>query len=284
MTSKTRRSKAFDVQDITDIYKADEIVDPTILNNSSDENIIVHLRINPNESTPEANDVSAYNELDCAFANASQSSACVDSSHHHPPPQSTQTSKVVSLLQDFHLKNLNDEWPLSTNICCYWCCNNFTTPPLGIPVKLVDGRFHVFGCFCSLECAAAFNSSDINISVDEAFNRYALINQLARALGIKKNIRAAPPRFALAMFGGHMSIEEFRSSNSMSIVNFPPMMTVTQQVEEINENDVLQDYKYIPIDDERINQYKERLKLKRATPNNKKNTLDQSMKLKFEQP
>jgi hypothetical protein len=151
-------------------------------------------------------------------------------------------------------------------------------------VKHIEGKYHVFGCFCSLECATAYNFSDCHIGVDEAFHRYAMINQLARDLGISSNINMAPSKYALCMFGGHMNIHQFRAANASSIVdlNFPPLMSLTQQIEEINNTDIMHDFKYIPIDHDRIARFQERLKLKRDKSTiNGKNTLESTMNLKF---
>ena len=57
-----------------------------------------------------------------------------------------------------------------------------------------------------------------------------------------------------------------------------------QQIEEINESDIMNEHKYIPVDTDRINKYKERLFLKRSKPiNAHETTLDHTMNLKFGQ-
>ena len=61
------------------------------------------------------------------------------------------------------------------------------------------------------------------------------------------------------------------------------MMTLTQQIEEINESDINSEFKYIPLDTDRINKYKEKIKLKRTKPITEfKNTLDHAMNLKID--
>lgn len=202
----------------------------------------------------------------------------------NPEHSQHSTLKIIELLKDFEEKNKQNEWPTSTSIHCYWCCHNFTNTPFGIPVKYFESKFHVHGCFCSLECAAAYNLSQREIG-DEIWERYSLINMLSRMIDYKNYIKPAPPRLSLKIFGGHMDIDEFRNyCNSCKIINinFPPMMTMTQQIEEINEGDLNNDFKYIPIDTERINRFKEKLKLKRQKPiTNFKNTLDHTMNLKY---
>jgi hypothetical protein len=192
--------------------------------------------------------------------------------------------KVVQLLKDFEEKNKLNEWPISTSISCYWCCHTFMNTPFGIPVKYVNNRFYVYGCFCSLECAAAHNNHNKN-NMDDMLERYSLINLLSRKINYKVIVKPAPSKLTLTMFGGQQSIEEFRrSSESCKLVNinFPPMMTMVQQLEEINESEINNDNKYIPLDTDRILKYKEELRLKRNKPiNNYKNTLDHTMNLKF---
>lgn len=186
-------------------------------------------------------------------------------------------AKVVHLLKDFEQKSKNNEWPSTTQISCYWCCHQFDNPPFGIPIKFIDTKYYVFGCFCSLECAAAYNFSSKE-SVDEIWEQYNLINQLSQEIGHKNKIKPAPHRLALTMFGGHMKIDEFRQfcyTSKILNINFPPMMTITQQIEEVNESDINTEYKYVPIDVERINRYKEKIKLKRSRPlTDNENTLD----------
>ena len=204
---------------------------------------------------------------------------------HDPSLNPAQKAyRVVNLLKDFEERNKANEWPSTTSIHCYWCCHMFKNVPFGIPIKYVDGKFHVIGCFCSLECAAAHNMHHHD-SADEMWERYMLINMLSRKLDHRDIVKPAPPRLALKAFGGHMDIEEFREyfkTNKVINVNFPPMMTLTQQLEEVNESDITGDLKYIPIDTERINKYKEKMKLRRTKPiANFRNTLDHTMNLKI---
>lgn len=180
-----------------------------------------------------------------------------------------------------------DPWPKKTNVCCYWCCHSFPNTPFGIPLKYVehDNVFHVIGCYCSLECTLAHNMS-IKDQGDEMWERCNLIQLMSRKIRPHSNVvRPAPHKLALEMFGGHLSIEQFRNyTNSSKIihVNFPPMVTVIQQIEEINESDVNNDSKYIPIDTDRIDKYKEQLRLRRSKPiHGSVNTLDNAINIKI---
>lgn len=276
------------------VFNGFDNVNDVFHSNSDDENIIMKLKVfnEVDESVhSQLDDESnlfpdAYNEVP---TNTYESKPCeIDYVNHSSKHDSSSTHyaglKVIDLLKDFEEKNKNNEWPQTTSIACYWCCHKFDTPPFGIPVKFADEKFHVFGCFCSLECAAAYNLASKE-SIDEVWERHNLINLLSKRIGYKNIVKPAPNRLALQMFGGHLTIEEYRSychTSKIININFPPMMTMTQQIEEVNESDINNDYKYIPIDTDRINKYKEKIKLKRTKPiTSFENTLDHAMNLKF---
>ena len=261
---------------------------------SDDENIIVKLdmRASSNQETTDLLDITGiqpggYDAMN-SFESTPQFLAKDDENKvmsRSPSKPEIAELKVVDLLKDFQNKSDHCEWPQSTSIWCYWCCHPFHTVPFGIPIKYHNSKFHVFGCFCSLECATAFNF-DSNESSDEIWERFNLINLLSRKLGYKPLVKSAPSKLALRKFGGHLDIEAFREyfdSTKILSENFPPMMTLTQQIEEINECDINSEYRYIPIDHDRINKYKEKLTLRRTKPlTNPKHTLDHMMNLKIQ--
>jgi hypothetical protein len=289
---KSRRGRK--TKNVTNTY----VVDNAHTSLSDDENIIVKLNIQqkmddrldlfnpPQNALPNAYDghMSAFESTPQMLSIRTQDAAA---SNHFDSCASTPVNsdkRIVELLKDFEMKSKICEWPQSTSIACYWCCHQFNTVPYGIPVKYYNGKYHVFGCFCSLECAVAYNF-DSQESSDEIWERYNLINLLSRVLGYKPLVKPAPNKLSLKMFGGHLDIEDFRKyfdTNKVLSLNFPPMMTLTQQVEEINECDIQSEYRYIPIDKNRINMYKEKLTLKRSKPlTDPKQTLDHMMNLKI---
>jgi hypothetical protein len=209
----------------------------------------------------------------------------------HCAPSSSATStgasrlKVVDLLRDFEEKSRHNEWPSSTNVACYWCCHKFEGGPFGLPIKYNGSTFSVLGCFCSLECASAWNFASQE-GMDEIWERNSLINMLSMKLQLATPIRPAPNRLMLNMFGGPMDIAQFRKfcqTTKVVTINFPPMVAMTQQVEEVFESDITNDFKYVPLDNARVDRYKEKLRLKRAKSLiNPKNTLDHTMNLRIQ--
>lgn len=221
--------------------------------------------------------------------------ACAASGHHAACSEQRKSPVAVKLLGEFEEKCKYGEWPASTSVHCYWCCTPFPTQPVGLPVKYRAGKFNVVGCFCSLSCACAYNFGQAGqrYSVDEGLARYSLLNALSRKLGYgQKPVRSAPDRLALSIFGGHMSIDEFRAhGNPLSadlagtakriVVNYPPMQCLTQQIEDTGIDELRSEYRYIPIDNDRISKYQEKIRLARTKPLiNHRNTLDHTMNLK----
>lgn len=280
---------------------------PDQLQPSDDENVIMKLNVSQqicdetdtidddNMSVPDAFNISACctypKPLYIGTFESMDMESMVDGLTYpqdNPTPTNDHSNmclKVVNLLKDFEEKNKNDEWPTNTSIVCYWCCHRFETPPFGIPVKYTGNKFHVFGCFCSLECAAAHNLASKD-SIDDMWERYNLINLLARKIKYPQPyVKPAPNKLSLRMFGGFLGIDEFRNytnTHKLVNINFPPMLSLTQQIEEINESDINSDFKYIPLDTDRVNKYKEKVRLKRTKPlHDFKNTLDHAMNLKF---
>lgn len=209
-------------------------------------------------------------------------------SHSHPSSatHAPRSLRIIRLLTEFEEKSKQGEWPSSTSVHCYWCAHRFPNAPFGLPVKHTAGVFHVVGCFCSVECAAAYNFASTRDGIDVCLNRYALLNMMAARLGAGQRVRPAPDRLTLTMFGGHLSIEEFRAMGAAGtcqiLVNAPPMLAVTQQLEEVYEADMRSEYKYIPLDADRVSRFQEKLRLRRMKPIiNFRNTLDHTMKLKY---
>jgi hypothetical protein len=194
-------------------------------------------------------------------------------------------NKIKSLMVYYNEYNKRREWPKTSDLKCFWCCHNFDKIPCAIPVKYNNNNFYVFGNFCSKECAAAYN---FEMNDNNIWERYSLLNYLYSILTENNDlkIKLAPSRLCLSIFGGNLSIEEFRNCNEDYSLNykviFPPMVSVIPSMEEIKK-DVLKNNKstYIPIDKERILRVNNDLRLKRKNPITNRNTLENCMKLTY---
>ena len=198
---------------------------------------------------------------------------------------SSQSSKNTML--QFKEANVRNKWPESTNIYCWWCCSPFTNVPCALPLRKKNEEYIVSGCFCSPECAAAWNFD--NSDSEERWERNSLLNVIYKKVFENKNIniKPAPPRQSLKIFGGNLTIEEFRKNNCNYNKNYkivmPPMISIIPQIEEsINNSFYNHGNSFIPIDKERIEKANKDLKLKRSKPlSEKRNTLENCMKLKY---
>ena len=186
-----------------------------------------------------------------------------------------ERDKVFPIFLEYNEFNKKNKWPDNTNIHCLWCCHEFNNFPFGIPIKKMDNTYHMFGNFCSGECAAAYNFDNTN--THEAFERFSMLNYLYSQ---DKKIKLAAPRIILKKFGGQLSIEEFRKNNNILDKQYkvllPPMISLIPTVEEENLNEQVVD----PHD--LFKTETDELKLKRSKPlPDFCNTLESCMNLKL---
>ncbi len=157
---------------------------------------------------------------------------------------------------------------------CWWCCHDWDGEFLHLPFKYHEKHktFETMGYFCSWGCMRAFNADSGKYSYDP------YISLMRKHMyGYMSPIRPAPSRWALTIFGGPYSIDEFRkySSNSnddVRVVTVLPdrreiLMSVDTKTEKTNPN--------LPTDNQLQNKFSkitssttsnEPLKLKRPKP------------------
>lgn len=98
-----------------------------------------------------------------------------------------------------------------TDIPCWWCTYSFNTIPCFLPDSYKDNTFHVFGCFCSYDCANAYNFFSINDY--KVWERYSLLYKLCNTTNnTHHNIGVADPKEVLQKYGGTKTIVEFREN------------------------------------------------------------------------
>lgn len=128
-----------------------------------------------------------------------------------------------------------------TNIKCWWDGHNFTNLPCFLPELFHNNVYHVSGCFCSFNCALAYNLYYLKDS--KIHHRKSLVYKLYREMyGLPADdiieIKEAPPKEILEDFGGTMTIDIFRRSfimlNKEYIIFIPPMRPINYVIEERN--------------------------------------------------
>lgn len=125
------------------------------------------------------------------------------------------------------------------NCCCYWCCHLIEEKTYNMPINYnnISDTFTVYGIFCSLQCANAYNFS-IHTGSDKVWEINSLIQMMGKRFGINYFIRPAPSRYLLKMFNGTLTIEEFRkthiSNDTTHLLNIPPIISITTSYEILN--------------------------------------------------
>lgn len=152
--------------------------------------------------------------------------------------------KLKSLEQSLHMNNIPD-----SNSACFWCSYDFDNPPIYIPKMLMKNTYHVYGCFCSPECSAAYLMKE-NIDSSSKFERYALLNSIYnKVFDYAKNIKPAPdPHYLLDRFCGNLTIQEYRQllkSDRLFLVVDKPLTRVLPELHEDNDEFIINN-KIIP--------------------------------------
>ena len=95
---------------------------------------------------------------------------------------------------------------------CWWCCHSIEGAPLQMPYSYDNLRdsFATAGYFCSWSCVKAYAID--NHGTGEISGNIGLLRKKMFGTKISETIKKAPRRQQLQMFGGDMTIEEFREN------------------------------------------------------------------------
>lgn len=161
--------------------------------------------------------------------------------------------------------------PTYSNLtACFWCCHSFTWKPTVLPISYdaYENMYASEGHYCSPECALAYLYTEPNLSDTARWTRHALLVDLYRKLYSARELTPAPPRATLRMFGGPLSIEQFREQTSFSedmlAVQLPPLrlylptMNVQGPVRDVK--------KFVALSQETLDKASKELRLKRSKP------------------
>ena len=127
-------------------------------------------------------------------------------------------------------------WPISTSVWCHHCCHPFSSMPLGLPVKYDAKKraFAVTGVFCSWECMKAFNCFSGEHNHADCSMLICLLYKHITG-GKMEHIGRAPPRWSLKVFGGPLTIEQFReqSKQFVTMTVAPRMIPHCSRLEKV---------------------------------------------------
>ena len=121
---------------------------------------------------------------------------------------------------------------------CWNCCHSFNEHIFGIPMKYIHGVFYIYGDFCSLECASRYAHDELK-GYDFS-DIFSLINLYSNIMYDRnEKIEIAPHRLLLKIFGGNLSIDEYRSNNSNNYdIRIPPILPIKHLVNQYETNQI----------------------------------------------
>ena len=162
--------------------------------------------------------------------------------------------------------------PKKTNINCWWCTYDFDCLPTFIPDKYHDKQFYVFGCFCSFNCAGAYN---LNLNDNKVWDRYSLLKQMYYMININNitsindiEINISGPKELLEKYGGPMKIDEYRINSKILGREYhkliPPFLPINISFEETTNSKTT--HKSVSINQIINGNVKENMLIKRNKP------------------
>ena len=161
--------------------------------------------------------------------------------------------KLEKLSNSLHLDNVCDK-----KSACFYCTCEFDNQPIFIPKFKLNNIYHVYGCFCSPECACAYLMNDKNIDSTTRFERYYLLNYIyCKIYNYEKNIKPAPsPFYTLDKYYGTLSIQEYRKllkNERLLLVVDKPLVRSMPELHDDSDDYLLNNHgipsgihKYIP--------------------------------------
>uniref|UniRef100_A0A6C0DFS3 MYM-type domain-containing protein n=1 Tax=viral metagenome TaxID=1070528 RepID=A0A6C0DFS3_9ZZZZ len=174
--------------------------------------------------------------------------------------------KLKNLEYNLHTNNISDK-----KSACFWCSYDFDNPPIYIPKYVMKDTYHVYGCFCTPECATAHLMGE-NIDTSTKFERYYLLNHIySKIYNYTKNIKPAPdPHHMLEKYYGSLTIQEYRSilkTDRLFLIVDKPLTRILPEFHEDNDEFIINN-KIIP-----SNNYQAKSKLATIKKNQTKSSI-----------
>lgn len=166
---------------------------------------------------------------------------------------------------------------------CFWCCHPFNWKAFVCPISY-DAYENMYTCeghYCSPECALASVYDDITLSDTTRWSRHTLLADMYRSLYQgDQDLRPAPSRYLLRMFGGQLDIEQYREylacGNELVATALPPLRL---HVPTMNVQGPVRDVKkFVALSADTVEKASKELRLRRSKPVHTTNpTLDKCM-------
>lgn len=132
----------------------------------------------------------------------------------------------------FHVHRGNHESDKPDNCACWHCCHEYDGTGFRLPrvYDPAEQMYHVYGWFCSANCAKAYILE--HSTFDRGYQINIFVRMLREIYQIEQSIEEAPPRLSLRMFGGPFDIESFRKQRNTCSIVTPPFVSYCMLIEE----------------------------------------------------
>jgi len=191
-----------------------------------------------------------------------------------------------TLLVSFNSANNNNQTiPENTDVYCFWCCHGFTGRPCVLPQACIESVWRVYGNFCSPSCGLSYLMNE-TMDTHIRWERIALLSRLYGG----ERIYPAPSRESLAVFGGTMTIDEYRTlvdEHKLRVdIQYPPMVSIlaSMDTKPIDFYETSIKNSFVAAAQERLHKAEEGLKLRRTKPlKDRESTLDSCLNISIRQ-
>ncbi len=179
----------------------------------------------------------------------------------------------------------SNDWPEKSPYACWNCDCFFDGTPIGIPDKVVDGKFYCTGNYCDFACAGRYLKDRCD-GLD-FWNKYSLLcimYQQAYGLSPEDKAPIAPKPEALSKKGGKYSYDEYhgihKQDKSVEVYKLP-LVPIHLHIEEVSRATNIKGIiernnmkpkpklkqkkvkRFIPIDPEKLSQAEENIRLRK---------------------
>jgi hypothetical protein len=117
------------------------------------------------------------------------------------------------------------------NKLCWNCCHSFHNRIHGIPINYNNNVFHTIGDFCSIECMSRYAVDNMQ---NDIYNILPLINLYNNKINKNNKVKLAPDKLLLNIFGGNMTIEEYRNNNILYDLKMPIIIPTNYNINKYN--------------------------------------------------
>ena len=173
-----------------------------------------------------------------------------DESKDSPKESHKSDHKNDSLKEPNLFNKKSFDYNKLTKIKCWWCKNSFDTLPLGCPIRKDENKILMEGVMCSFPCVKTYIKNigcegirykDSMSILNYLYDIFKENSSFSKSDIFKENnkidnelIPDAPHWNLLKEFGGHLSIEEFRSTfgkikytktSNILLVSYPLLYT-----------------------------------------------------------